>query len=313
MPGINRFAVCGSGFIGKGLVRQLISKGYMVNVLDRNVCPDEFSGKTKWVTGEFADSDNLRNTLDGSEVAYHLISSTVPGDDTVDPIKELSENIFSTIAFLEMCKKCNVKRIVFVSSSSVYGLQSTMPISEGADTNPISSHGIQKLTIEKYLQLYQFLYDIDIRIIRLSNPYGPGQSLSGRQGFVAIAIGHMIKNEPVLLRDSGRPIRDFIYIDDVSRALTLAGIVENAPSILNIGSGKGYSLKQVVELLKEITGNHVLTVSGELRKADIAESVLDVSLAQNDLTFEPQFSMYDGLVRMLRYHGVHTPKVKLDL
>ena len=123
----------------------------------------------------------------------------------------------------------------------------------------------------------------------------------------------MIKNEPVLLRDSGRPIRDFIYIDDVSRSLALAGIVENAPSILNLGSGKGYSLKQVVEMLREITDNQVLTVSGKLRKADITESVLDVSLAQNELTFEPQFSIYDGLVRTLQYHGVHTPKVKLDL
>ncbi len=309
MSGINRFAVCGSGFLGKGLVRQLISQGYIVNVLDRNICPDEFSEKTKWVTGEFADNDNLKNTLDASEVAYHMISSTVPGDGTVDPIKELSENIFSTIAFLEMCKKCNVKRVVFVSSSSVYGLQFTMPISEGAETNPISSHGIQKLTIEKYLLLYQFLYGIDIRIIRISNPYGPGQSLSGRQGFVAIAIGHMIKNEPVLLRDSGRPIRDFIYIDDVSRALALAGVVENCPSILNIGSGKGYSLKQVVELLKEITGKHILTVPGELRKADIAESVLDVSLAQNGLTFKSQFSLHDGLVKTLQYHGVHMPKI----
>jgi UDP-glucose 4-epimerase len=127
---INRIAVCGSGFIGKGLIRQLISKGYKVNVLDRNICPDEFSRETKWVAGEFANIDNLKNTLDGAEVAYHLVSSTVPGDDTVDPIQELSENIFSTIAFLEMCKKCNVKRIVFVSSSSVYGRQSTMPISE---------------------------------------------------------------------------------------------------------------------------------------------------------------------------------------
>jgi len=310
---INRFAVCGSGFIGKGLVHQLISQGYMVNVLDRNICPDEFLEKTKWVTSEFADSENLKNTLDDAEVAYHLISSTVPGDDTVDPIKELSENIFSTLAFLEMCKKCNVKRVVFVSSSAVYGQQSIMPISESAETNPISSHGIQKLTIEKYLLLYQFLYGIDIRIIRLSNPYGPGQGLSGRQGFIAIAIGQMIKNEPVLLRDSGRPIRDFIYIDDVSRSLALAGIVENAPSILNLGSGKGYSLKQVVEMLREITDNQVLTVSGKLRKADITESVLDVSLAQNELTFEPQFSIYDGLVRTLQYHGVHTPKVKLDL
>jgi UDP-glucose 4-epimerase len=310
MREISRLAVCGSGFIGKGLVRQLISQGYKVNVLDRNICPYEFSGKTKWVNGEFADSDNLENTLNGAEVAYHLVSSTVPGDGTVDLIKELSENIFSTIEFLEMCKKCNIKRIVFVSSSSVYGLQSKMPISEGAETNPISSHGIQKLTIEKYLLLYQFLYDIDIRIIRLSNPYGPGQSLSGRQGFIAIAIGHMIKNEPVLLRESGRPIRDFIYIDDVSRALSLAGIVENCPPILNVGSGKGYSLKKAIELLKEITDNHILTVPGELRKADIAESILDISRAKCALDFEPQFSLYDGLVQTLQYHDVQTPKTK---
>jgi UDP-glucose 4-epimerase len=188
-----------------------------------------------------------------------------------------------------------------------------MPISESAETNPISSHGIQKLTIEKYLLLYQFLYDIDIRIIRLSNPYGPGQSLSGRQGFIAIVIGHMIKNELVLLRESGRPIRDFIYIDDVSRALALAGIVENCPSILNIGSGKGYSLKRVVDLLKEITGNHILTVPGELRKADIAESVLDISQAKRALDFEPQFSIYDGLVQTLRYHDVQTLKIKPQL
>ena len=310
MREINRFAVCGSGFIGKGLVRQLISQGYKVNVLDRNICPEEFYGETNWVTGEFADSDNLKNSLDGVEVAYHMVSSTVPGDDTVDPIQELSENIFSTIAFLEMCKQVNVKRIVFVSSSSVYGLQSKIPIPEGAETNPISSHGIQKLTIEKYLLLYQFLYGIDIRIVRLSNPYGPGQSLSGRQGFIAIAIGHMIKNEPVLLREFGHPIRDFIYIDDVSRALALAGIAENCSPILNIGSGKGYSLKQILELLEEITGNHVLTVPGELRKADIAQSVLDVSLAKRTLDFDPQFSIYDGLVQTLRYHDVRMQKIK---
>jgi len=301
---INRFAVCGSGFIGKGLVHQLISQGYMVNVLDRNICPDEFSEKTKWVTSEFTNSENLKNILDDAEVAYHLISSTVPGDDTVDPIKELSENIFSTIAFLEMCKKCNVKRVVFVSSSAVYGQQSVMPISESAETNPISSHGIQKLTIEKYLLLYQFLHGIDIRIIRLSNPYGPGQDLSGRQGFIAIAIGQIIKNEPVLLRDSGLPIRDFIYIDDVSRSLALAGIVENVPSILNLGSGKGYSLKQIVQMLIEITDSQVLTVSGKLRKVDISESVLDVSQAERAFDFKPHFSIYDGLVKTLQHHGM---------
>lgn len=310
MSEFNSFAVCGSGFIGKALVHQLISNGYKVNVLDHNACPEEFSGKVKWTTGEFADNDNLKTTLDGVEVAYHLISSTVPGDDTVEPVRELSENIFSAIMFLDMCKKYKVKRVVFISSASVYGLQSKIPIPESAETHPISSHGIQKLTIEKYLLLYQFLYGIEIRILRLSNPYGPGQSPFGRQGFVAIAIGHLFKNTPVLLRDSGRPIRDFIYIDDVSRALVLAGIVENAPSILNIGSGKGYSLKQVVELLEEITGNTIATISGESKKIDIALSILDVSLAQSSLNFEPQLSLYDGIVKTLRHHGVPIQNTK---
>ncbi|HEY8096834.1 MAG TPA: NAD-dependent epimerase/dehydratase family protein, partial [Methylobacter sp.] len=257
-----------------------------------------------WLVGSFDDKTLQKKALSGVDVAFHLISSTVPGDDTVDSIKELSDNIFSTLAFLDMCRSCHVKRVVFVSSSSVYGLQVETPIPESALTNPISSHGIQKLTIEKYLLLHQFLYGIDVRIVRLSNPYGPGQNLFGRQGFIALAIGHLTKNEPILLRDSGRPIRDFIYIDDVSRALALAGIAEHAPSILNIGSGIGYSIRQVVDLLEDLIGKTVATVSGEMRKVDIPISVLDVSMASDSLGFEPMSSLREGMIKTLQNHKI---------
>ena len=299
------FAVCGAGFLGKNLIHRLISQGYRTNALDHNICPEEFLGKAQWVTGEFTDNNNLRKTLQGVDVAFHLISSSVPGDGAIELVKGLSENILSTIAFLDICKACDVKRVVFVSSSSVYGLQTKFPIAENAATNPISSHGIEKLTLEKYLLLYKFLYEIDVRIIRLSNPYGRGQNLFGRQGFVAIAIGHILKHEPIL-RDSGRPIRDFIYIDDVSEALTLAGTLEYEPPILNIGSNAGHSLAQVLQLLRDITGQAINVTPAESQKIDIPESVLDVSLAQECIFFKPHFSMREGLIKTLQYHEILT-------
>ena len=308
MPKFDNFAICGAGFIGKNLLHKLISQGYRINVLDHNICPKEFLGKTQWVTGEFNDNDSLRKTLDGVDVAFHLVSSSVPGDGAIDMVKGLSDNILSTISFLDMCKVCDVKRVVFASSASVYGLQTKIPIAENATTNPISSHGIEKLALEKYLLLYKFLHGIDVRIIRLSNPYGPGQSLFGRQGFVAISIGHLLKHEPVVLRDFGRPIRDFIYIDHVSNALTLAGTLEYGPSILNIGSSKGYSLAHVVKLLEEITGQPIKVNQVACQKIDIPESVLSVSLAQDSIFFNPQLSMREGLAKTLQHHEIFTPE-----
>ena len=310
MPKYKTFAICGSGFIGKNLIRCLTSQGYRVNVLDRNICPKEFLGKAQWMTGEFSNSEVLRKTLDGVDVAFHMVSSSVPGDGAINLVHGLSENILLTIKFLDMCKVCGVKRVVFVSSSSVYGLQTEIPIAESAKTNPISSHGIEKLTLENYFLLYKFLYGIDVRIIRLSNPYGPGQSLFGRQGFIAISIGRLLKHKPILLRDLGRPIRDFIYIDDVSKALTLAGTLEYEPSILNIGSNKGHSLLQVVKLLEEILGQTINVDQMEPKKIDILESVLNVSLAHDCIFFNTQVSMREGLIKTLQFHEILIPQDK---
>lgn len=301
---VRRAAVCGAGFIGMSLVDQLLANGVEVSVLDHKACPPALHGRVRWHQGDFKDEALLRRALVDADVAYHLVSSTVPGDDQVSVVAELSDNIFSTIRFIDTCIALGVPRIVFVSSSSVYGLQEATPIPETAATNPISSHGIHKLTIEKYLLLYRFDHDIDVRIIRLSNPYGPGQNLLGRQGFVAIAVGRIISGDTILLRAGGTPIRDFIFIDDVTRALVLAAAMDDVPPILNLGTGEGHSLAEVIRTIGDLLGRQLPTVDGPLRKADIPTSVLDVSLIRHTLDFSPSISLRRGLELSLRNWGV---------
>ena len=300
-------AVLGAGFIGLNLVRRLVGDYAEVAVLDHNDAPDDLPGRVHWVRGEFADPAAIDQVLAGADVAFHLVSSTVPGDEHVEVSRELSDNIFATLRFLEARERQEVPRVVFASSSSVYGLQTQVPIPETAVTDPISSHGIQKLAIEKYLLLHRFHRGLDVRIARLSNPFGPGQGLFGRQGFVAMTIGHLLRGEPILLRDGGRPVRDFLYIDDVIEALTRLANYQDAPSVLNIGSGVGHSLQEIVVMVEEAIQRPITSIPGSLRRADIPVSVLDVTRAAAGIGFRSAVSVRDGLSRTLHYHGIATP------
>jgi len=182
-----------------------------------------------------------------------------------------------------------------------------VPIAETAVTDPISSHGIQKLAIEKYLLLHRFHRGLDVRIARLSNPFGPGQRLYGRQGFVALTIGHLLNNEAILLRDGGRPVRDFLYIDDVTEALDRLASYDDAPSVVNIGSGVGHSLREIVAMIEEAIRQPIASLPGEPRRGDIPVSVLDVRLAATGIGFRAAVPVRDGLLRTLRHYGIGTP------
>jgi UDP-glucose 4-epimerase len=312
MDGTRTAAVLGAGFIGLNLVRRLAHAGAAVAVLDHNEAPQGLAARVRWVRGEFADPRAAEEVIAGADVAFHLISSTVPGDEDVDVSRELSDNIFATLRFLEVCRRLAVPRVVFASSSSVYGLQTRVPIAETAITDPISSHGIQKLAIEKYLLLHRFHHGLDVRIARLSNPFGPGQRLYGRQGFIALTIGHLLRDEPILLRGGGRPVRDFLYIDDVSEALDRLASQREAPTVVNIGSGIGHSLQEVVAMMEEAMQRPIRSVPGELRRADIPVSILEVTRAAAEIGFRATTPVRAGLMRTLRHYGLATPGSPAD-
>lgn len=294
----------GAGFIGREVIRNLLFKSKTVRVLDRNSCPSEFLGNIKWFKGVFSDKRALRDTLDGVSVVYHLVSSTVPGDQNVDAARELHDNVVSTLQFIDICLEVGVKRIVFASSASVYGVQEFMPIIESASTNPISTHGINKLTIEKFLLLAMHHHDIQVKILRISNPYGPGQSISGRQGFIGMTIGHILRNSPVLLRNQGLTIRDFIYIEDLAQAFVLAGESIDFPSVVNIGSGRGHSLRQVIDLISLLLNKPVAISNSEMRSVDIPSSILNVDLFHAFSAISCGICLRNGLTKTLNFHGL---------
>lgn len=297
-------AVIGAGFIGKSIIRNLLARNNEVSVLDRGSCTVEFERRLRWIKADFHDKEALGHVLRGVSVVYHLISTTVPGDQHVDVAMELNENVIASLRLVDACVRAGVERIVFASSASVYGLQPNIPIDESAPTNPISAHGIHKLTVEKFLLLAHHLHGIDVRILRIANPYGPEQSLEGRQGFIAIAIGSILRGASVVLRDMGRPVRDFIYIDDLAEALVLAGINDGSPHILNIGSGTGHSLQSVLDLMGRLMDSKIPTSYTESRVVDIPVSVLDARLARSAISFAPTVGLEEGLFRTLRHHHV---------
>lgn len=296
-------AVLGAGFIGQNFIRRALLRGYRLRVLDHKSCPQEFENKLAWVKGDFSSEGSVRKTVRGAEVVFHFISSTVPGD-IVDEGGELIQNVVQTLQLLKLCVSENVRRIVFISSASVYGVQSILPVSEGASTDPISSHGIHKLAIEKYLQLYKYQHGLDCKIIRLSNPYGPGQSVVGRQGFVAIAIGRLLAGKKIEIRGDGSIIRDFIYIDEVVEALDRVATCQAKESVFNVGSGCGYSLNEIVDVMGRVAGKPLATQYVESRFVDIPESILDISRKKRLLGKISEVSLEQGLAKTLAFHGI---------
>ena len=296
-------AVLGAGFIGQNFIRRAILRGYSLRVLDHNDVAKEFEDKLTWIRGDFSSEDAVRKAIHGVDVVFHFISSTVPGD-MVDEGGELMQNVVQTLQLLKLCVRENIRRIVFISSASVYGVQAMLPVHEGASTDPISSHGIHKLAIEKYLQLYTYQHGLDCKIMRLSNPYGPGQSVTGRQGFIAIAIGRMLAGEKIEIRGDGTIVRDFIYIDDVVEALDLAATCQAKEGIFNVGSGRGYSLNEIIEIMGRVTGKPVAIKYVASRFTDIPASILDISREKDILGKAHKVSLEHGLAKTLAFHGI---------
>ena len=296
-------AVLGAGFIGKNFVRYALKKGYALSVLDHQPCPEEFDGRLKWIQGEMGRKEDLVRVLENAKTVFHFISSTVPGD-IIDESVELQQNVFQTLQLLGLCVEKKIRRIVFTSSSSVYGIQNDLPILESATTSPISSHGIHKLTIEKYMELYQQQHGLDCKIVRLSNPFGPGQSIHGRQGFIAIALGRITSGKAMEIRGDGGTIRDFIYIDDVVQALDAMMQTRSHERVFNIGSGIGHSLNEVVDLLSRLTGIAIPVDYSPTRLVDIPISVLDIQKSWQILGFSPKISLESGLEKTLMFHNI---------
>ena len=275
-----------AGFIGTNLVLELAKK-HSLTLVDRKI--DYFDSIKKlnldvtYKEMSFNIEDNFDVLLENTDIVYHLVSTTVPGTANQHISEELMANVVMTSKLLEACVRQKVKKVVFISSGgTVYGKEVTCPISENSVANPISSYGIQKLTIEKLLYLYKYLYNLDYRVIRLANPYGPYQRPNGVLGVVTTFTYKAIHNEDIIVYGDGSVVRDFIFIDDAIRGILNIVDYEGEYKIFNLGQGKGTSINEVIHEIQIVTGKKLNVRYVSSRTADVPVNYLDISRYENE-------------------------------
>lgn len=273
-----------AGFIGTNLTIELAKNAENeITLVDR--CKDFFnpiiSMNLKNIriieSGLTVDTD-FDSILKNQEVVYHLVSTTVPTTSNQHISQELVSNVVFSANLFEACIRCGVKKVVFISSGgTVYGKEVDCPLKEKTATYPISSYGVQKVTIEKLLYLYRYMYGLDYRVIRLANPYGPHQRPNGVLGAVTTFTYKALKGDEITVYGDGSIMRDFIYIDDAIRAIMKIVEGENKHHTFNLGCGYGTSIKQVLTTIEGTLGIKLNVSYVEGRKVDVPTNYLDIS------------------------------------
>ena len=234
---------------------------------------------------------------------HHYAWASIPATAQDDPARDVVVNLVPLISLLQAFKELPTGSVPLIFSSSggtVYGKLSQIPATETHELDPITAYGATKVAAEQYLRLYRHLYGVDVRIARIANPYGAGQSTSSPQGVIAATIASALRNQPVTIWGDGTIVRDFIYISDVVSGLIALSRAESEClpySEFNIGTGDGSSIRDVVRTLDAIIGTSVMVKYETGRAYDVPVSVLDVSRAATVLSWRPEVSLVEGMGR----------------
>jgi len=290
----------GAGFIGSHLAESLLDRGHQVRVFDLPDCSfnniAHIEKNIKIVRGDFNNEKNILSAVRGTEIVFHLISTTVPANSNENPVFDIETNVVNTIKMLDICVKEKVKKVVFLSSGgTVYGVCKDLPINESASLQPISSYGISKMVIENYLFLYHYLYGLDYTVIRAANAYGERQSPFKGQGVIGVWLNRILNNEPIEFIGDGSVVRDYIYVKDLTDALCIAAMKSTKEKIFNAGSGKGYSLAEILEIIKNLATRKTEIIYKKSRKLDVPVNVLDISLIEKCLGWSPETDISKGI------------------
>lgn len=300
LGGMRCLVVGAGGFLGRALSAALCARGAVVQGYGR--LPEDEAARDQriaWTNAPFSDFPALARAVEGQEIVYHLLGSSIPESSNADPAEDLRANVFSTIKLLDLCRAAHVRKVIFASSGgTVYGIPAVVPTPESAPTDPISAYGISKLAVEKYLALYRRLHGLDYHVLRIANPYGPGQSPFKKQGVVASILYRAISGKPFEIWGTGEVTRDFIHVDDVSAAFIQGLHYTGEHRIMNVGSGHGLTIDQVVGDVQHVLGLTGVRVTRKAGRAvDVPVSILDTELIRTETPWRPRVPWLDGLTQ----------------
>ena len=293
----------GFGFIGRHLVARLLKDGYAVTVFghaSHEAFAEQGEGRLRYCYGDFANAAELESAVAGCDVVFHLIGNTVPQSSNENPRYDVDAHVGPTVTLLDVCVRCRVRQLIFASSGgTVYGIPSHLPIEETHPTAPISSYGIQKLTIENYMRLYNLIHGLGATVLRISNPYGPGQNIGRNQGIIATICSRITRGEGVDIWGDGEVVRDYIYIADVVDAMERAVLRADSFQIYNVGTGIGTSINEILGVFGAIGHSGFAVNYRKGRLVDIPVNILNTVKFENAFDWKPKTSLRAGILMTL--------------
>jgi UDP-glucose 4-epimerase len=300
----------GAGFIGSNLVRALVERGDAVRVLDNFSTGNRANLEgldVEVVEGELRSYERVHNAVRGTEVVYHLGALGSVPRSVQDPLTSSAVNIEGTLNVLLAARDEGVRRVVFSSSSSVYGTQRKLPVTEDLAPDPISPYGVGKLAAERYCISFSRIYDrFESVVVRYFNVFGPRQSPASQYAAVIpLFITAIAAGEPVRIEGDGEQRRDFTYVENVvDGTLRAADSTGASGRIFNIAASSPASVNELAETIGRLLGREVSSTQAPPRPGDIRESWADIGAAREALGWEPQVDLEEGLSRTVAFLGV---------
>jgi UDP-glucose 4-epimerase len=259
--------------------------------------PQALSPDVLFTRGDVNDRPKLWTLLQDVDCVYHLAARVSVPESVLYPREYNAVNVGGTVSLMEAMRDVGVRRVVFISSGAVYGDQAHQPLQESATPNPRSPYAVSKLAAEYYVRTIGDLWGIESVCLRVFNAYGPGQHLpASHPPVIPNFLRQAMRTGTLVMYGDGAQTRDYVYVDDVVSAMLAAA---TAPGInhfvINVGSGKETSIRELVRLAMEVTGTNAEVIKNPRTDVGVSRMRADLSLAREKLGYTPRFSLEGGL------------------
>ncbi len=294
----------GAGFIGSNIVDTLVTAGRRVRVLDdlsngRRANLDPYGARVECIQGDIRDLDACRRAVVGAEVVLHLAALGSVPRSIADPATSHDVNVTGTLNVLMAARDAKVKRVVYSSSSSVYGDNLTLPKDESLATSPISPYAVTKLAAENYTRVFAKVYGLETVSLRYFIVFGPRQRSDSPYAAVIPRFMQAARDGDALaINGDGLQSRDFTYVTNVVRANLLAATAAGVSGrVFNIACGERYTLLDIADALSAASGRPLARDHRPARAGDVRHSQADIGAAGRDLGYRVEVGFRDGLAR----------------
>ena len=299
----------GAGFIGSHIVGKLIDDGFRVRVLDNldSGKVDNLAGvmnEINFVKGNIRDAETVRDVMKGADFVFHEAAQVSIPRSVKDPMETNEINIRGTLNILEAARRGDVKKVVFASSSAVYGnvSEKDLPLKEDRMLSPPSPYAVTKLVGEHYCRIFSELYGLETICLRYLNVYGPGQNPdSAYAAVIPRFIRSIVRGERPVVFGDGLQSRDFVFVKDVVQANILAMKSKVRHGVFNVGTGESVNLLQLIEMISKISGKDIKPIFTDPRPGDIKHSLSDISKIKQELGYGPEYNLEDGLKKTMEW------------